>query len=62
MRGHWGLPDPAHVQGSPEEIEAAFEATYAALVRRIHKFLALPVESLTKEELSAALNRIGEEG
>ena len=60
VRGHWGLADPAHVKGRPEEIEAAFEATYAALENRIHKLLALPVESLSSLELSAALNTIGE--
>jgi arsenate reductase len=61
VRGHWGLPDPAHVQGTAEEIEAAFEATYAALEKRIHKLLALPVESMSKSELSEALNKIGED-
>ena len=61
VRGHWGLPDPAHVKGSAEEVEAAFEATYASLENRIHKLLALPVESLSKSELSEALNKIGAE-
>ncbi len=59
IRGHWGLPDPAHVTGSPEEVEAAFEATYSALEKRIHQLLALPVETLSRPELSAALNHIG---
>lgn len=61
VRGHWGLPDPAHVEGSAEEVEAAFEATYAALERRIHQLLALPVESLSRNELAEALNKIGAE-
>jgi len=61
VRGHWGLPDPAHVQGSPQEVEAAFEAVYAALERRIHKLLAQPVETLNKAELADALNAIGAE-
>ena len=61
VRGHWGLADPAHVKGSAEAVEAAFEATYAALENRIHKLLALPVESLSKSELSEALNKIGVE-
>ena len=61
VRGHWGLPDPAHSAGTAEEIEAAFEATYAALEQRIRKLLALPFETLSGAELSAALNRIGEE-
>ncbi|WP_031436910.1 arsenate reductase ArsC [Methylobacter tundripaludum] len=59
VRAHWGLPDPAHVTGSPEVIEAAFEATYAALEKRIHQLLALPVETMTKPELTEALNKIG---
>jgi arsenate reductase len=61
VRGHWGLPDPAHVKGSPKEIEAAFEATYAALERSIHCLLALPIETLSRQELTDALNRIGRE-
>ena len=48
VRGHWGLPDPAHVTGSPEVIEAAFEATYAALEKRIQQLLALPVETMSR--------------
>ncbi len=59
VRGHWGLPDPAHVEGSEEEVIAAFEATYAALEKRIHRLLALPVEGMSWEELAAALNEIG---
>jgi hypothetical protein len=55
------LPDPAHVTGSPEVIEAAFEATYAALEKRIHQLLALPVETMSKPELTEALNKIGAE-
>jgi arsenate reductase len=61
VRGHWGLPDPAHVTGSPDVVEAAFEETYAALEARIQKLLALPVESMSGPELSVALNRIGVE-
>jgi arsenate reductase len=61
IRAHWGLPDPAHVSGSPEVIEAAFEATYAALEKRIQQLLALPVETMSKQELNEALNKIGSE-
>ena len=55
------MPDPAHVRGTPEEIEAAFEATYAALERRIQRLLELPIDTLSASELAAALNRIGNE-
>jgi arsenate reductase len=61
VRGHWGLSDPAHVTGSPAVIEAAFEATYAALERRIQRLLALPVETMSNAELTQALNKIGAE-
>ncbi|HEY8037439.1 MAG TPA: arsenate reductase ArsC [Methylobacter sp.] len=61
VRAHWGLPDPAHVTGSPEVIQQAFEATYAALEKRIHQLLALPVETMSKPELTEALNKIGAE-
>jgi len=61
IRAHWGLPDPAHVTGSQEAIEAAFEATYLALEKRIHQLLALPVETMSKLELTEALNKIGTE-
>jgi arsenate reductase len=61
VRGHWGLPDPAHVKGTPEEIVAAFEATYAALEQRIRKLLALPFETMPGSDLAAAITRIGEE-
>ena len=61
VRGHWGLSDPGHVNGTEEEVIAAFEATVATLEKRIHKLLALPVESMTRQELSEALNKIGAE-
>jgi arsenate reductase len=61
VRGHWGLPDPAQVTGSAEEIEMAFEATYSALEQRICRFLDLPVETMSRSELALALNQIGTE-
>jgi arsenate reductase len=61
IRAHWGLPDPAHVAGSPDVIEAAFEATYAALEKRIQQLLALPVETMSRPAVTEALNKIGAE-
>jgi arsenate reductase len=61
VRGHWGLADPAHVTGSEEEINAAFQVTYDALEKRIKQLLALPFETMSAAELSAALNKIGAE-
>jgi arsenate reductase len=59
VRAHWGLPDPAHVEGTEAEIIAAFEETYSALELRIRDMLALPLEDLTDAELTVFLNQIG---
>ncbi len=60
VRVHWGLPDPAHVTGSAEQIIAAFEKTYAALEQKITAMLALPLADLTDAELGILLNQLGE--
>jgi arsenate reductase len=54
---HWGIPDPAHVE-LIEARRAAFEAAYQALKGRIEAFLALPLESMSREEALAAARRI----
>jgi protein-tyrosine-phosphatase len=56
---HWGVPDPAEVEGSDEEKRAAFRDTFAALSRRIDRFLALPVESLDRKSLERRVQEIG---
>lgn len=43
---HWGLPDPAAVQGTEIEKMSAFRATFHSLESRIRLLLALPVESI----------------
>ena len=60
-RTHWGVDDPGHVLGSEEEIEAAFEQTYAIIRARIEAFLALPLDELKndKARFQAELDRIG---
>lgn len=58
VRGHWSLPDPAHATGTPQEIAAVFEATYAALEKRVWALLALPLERMTDAELAEALRRV----
>jgi protein-tyrosine-phosphatase len=56
---HWGIPDPAAVEGSDSERRAAFRATYQALQARIEHFIALPLASLEPQALKAALQEIG---
>ena len=43
MTAHWGVPDPAAVKGTPEEIERAFRNAFTMLDRRISLFLSLPL-------------------
>lgn len=60
-KAHWGVPDPAHATGTPEEIEAAFELTYRQMNSRIERLLALPLEALPANELKRELERIQKE-
>jgi arsenate reductase len=46
MTAHWGVPDPASVQGTTEEIARAFHDAFCILDRRIGLLLALPPEAL----------------
>ena len=60
MTAHWGLPDPAAVQGSVPEQQRAFVDTFVALKRRIELMLALPLETLDKMALQHQLQGIGQ--
>ena len=55
---HWGIPDPAHVEGD-EARRAAFKHALAQLARRIQLFMALPIEKLDKLTLKEKLAEIG---
>jgi arsenate reductase len=46
MTAHWGVPDPAAVQGTPDQIQRAFREAFFTLDRRIGLFLSLPLASL----------------
>ena len=59
ITGHWGIPDPAAVEGTPEEIERAFRDAYMILDRRINLFLCLPIASLEKLAIKKEIDRIG---
>ncbi|MBZ5534218.1 MAG: arsenate reductase ArsC [Acidobacteriia bacterium] len=61
MTAHWGVPDPAAVQGTPEEVSRAFRDAYIMLDRRISLFLALPMEKLGNMAIQSELRRIGTE-
>ena len=59
VTAHWGIEDPASVEGSDIEKERAFEVAYRYLARRIEAFAALPFASLDALRLQAEMQRIG---
>ena len=61
MTAHWGVPDPATVRGTAEQIERAFRDAYLLLERRISLFLSLPLSSLDKLTIQKEVDRIGHE-
>lgn len=60
MTAHWGVPDPAAVEGGEAEIGAAFSETARLLRNRIRLFLNLPLASLDKLSLQRKLQEIGQ--
>jgi len=59
MTAHWGIPDPAAVKGTPEEIERAFRDAYSILDRRINLLLSLPLSALEHLAMKRELDNIG---
>ncbi|GLQ91950.1 arsenate reductase ArsC [Dyella acidisoli] len=59
VRTHWGLSDPAAVQGNAIAISKAFQHAHALITYRLMALLNLPVESMTRDELQHALDHIG---
>jgi len=61
MTAHWGVPDPAAVEGTPEQIERAFRDAFMILDRRINLLLCLPLSSLDSLAIKNEIDRIGRE-
>jgi arsenate reductase len=59
---HWGMPDPAAVEGDDEEKQRAFREALTLISRRIDLLLVLPLEKLDRLVLEAKLQAIGEVG
>lgn len=59
MTAHWGIPDPAAVQGTTEQVERAFRDAFFMLDRRISLFLSLPLASLDRLALKREIDKIG---
>ena len=59
MTAHWGMPDPAAVEGKDAERRLAFAETLRMLNNRISTFVNLPIKSLDKLSLQKRLHEIG---
>jgi len=61
MTAHWGVPDPAAVDGSTEDVKRAYGTAFSALERRISLFLSLPFEALDAFALQKAIQNIAKQ-
>jgi arsenate reductase len=59
VTAHWGVPDPAAVEGSDADKWAAFRAAFQELESRIRLFMSLPIASLERMKLKEHLDAIG---
>jgi arsenate reductase len=60
ITAHWGVNDPAAVQGPPEEIARAFRDAFVILDRRISLFLSLPLSALNQLAIKKEVDQIGQ--
>jgi len=61
ISAHWGVPDPAAVRGTPEEVQRAFREAFFMLESRIGLFLSLPLASLDDLAAKKELKKIGQQ-
>ena len=61
ITAHWGVPDPAAVRGTPDEVSRAFRDAFFTLERRIELFLSLPLTSLDSLAVKKEVDRIGKQ-
>src|ERR1700688_2269471 len=59
MTAHWGVPDPAALQGTEAEVERAFREAFFILERRISLLLCLPLKTLDSLSLKKEIDNIG---
>ena len=58
VKVHWGYPDPSNAEGGDEGKRRAFELTRQAIGFKMLQLLALPLATMPRDELQAALERI----
>lgn len=59
VTAHWGIPDPAAVKGTAEEVAKAFREAFLVLERRIEMLTSLPLATLEESALKQKLEEIG---
>ena len=59
VTANWGIPDPAAVKGTPEEITRAFRDAFVVLDRRIGLLISLPLATLDPPSIQRELENIG---
>ncbi len=57
---HWGIPDPAAVEGTELEKKFAFSQAYKSMDRRIKLFLRIPMTSIDQLRLKEQMDAIGQ--
>jgi arsenate reductase (thioredoxin) len=62
VTAHWGVPDPAAVEGTEAERRRAFRDAYLALEHRIKIFVALPIDKLDRLAIKHRVDEIGRQG
>jgi protein-tyrosine-phosphatase len=62
MTAHWGIPDPAAIEGTGEERRRAFFTAYSQLAQRLSIFVNLPLKNLDRLALQRRLDEIGQVG
>jgi arsenate reductase (thioredoxin) len=61
LTAHWGVPDPAAVRGTAEEIKRAYRDAFVTLERRIGLFVSLPLSTIGKLAIKQEIERIGQQ-
>jgi arsenate reductase (thioredoxin) len=59
LTAHWGIPDPAEVRGTSDEIARAYQDAFSILDRRISLFLSLPLSALETMVIQKEIDSIG---
>ena len=59
VTAHWGVPDPAAIEGTEAERRRAVRTAYLALENRIKVFVALPIDRLDRLAIKQQVDEIG---